>query len=101
MVLIGFGALLVLGGILYMARATIWRGSLSRPAGDTLEPTRRGVGFLGVGANWPRILLMAIGLWQSVPFCWWWGPASSLSHPPSCRPGCQVGIDASADGSWL
>ena len=61
MILIGFGALLVLGRILYMARATIWRGSLSRPAADTLEPTRRGVGFLGVRANWPGILLAAIG----------------------------------------
>jgi hypothetical protein len=61
MILIGLGVLLVLGGILYMVRATIWRGSLSRPAGDTLEPTRRGVGFLGLGANWPGILLMAIG----------------------------------------
>jgi hypothetical protein len=61
MVLMGLGALLVFGGILYIVRATIWRGSLSRPAGDTLEPTRRGVGFLGIGANWPGILLMAIG----------------------------------------
>jgi hypothetical protein len=61
MVLMGLGALLVFGGILYIVRATIWRGSLSRPAGDTLEPARRGVGFLGVGANWPGILLMAIG----------------------------------------
>ncbi|MET4447629.1 hypothetical protein ABIB75_005930 [Bradyrhizobium sp. GM2.2] len=61
MVLMGLGALLVLGGFLYMVRATIWRGSLSRPAGDTLEPTRRGLGFLGVGANWPGIILMAIG----------------------------------------
>jgi hypothetical protein len=59
--MMGLGALLVLGGLLYMVRATIWRGSLSRPAGDTLEPTRRGVGFLGVGANWPGLLLMAIG----------------------------------------
>ena len=57
----GLGALLVLCGILYMARATIWRGSLSRPARDTLEPPRRGVGFLGFEANWPGILLMAIG----------------------------------------
>ena len=61
MVLIGLGALLVFGGILYIVRATIWRGSLSRPVGDTLEPTRRGVGFLGVRANWPGILIMAIG----------------------------------------
>ena len=59
--MMGLGALLVLGGILYMVRATIWRGSLSRPAGETLEPTRRGVGFLGVAANWPGLLLMAIG----------------------------------------
>ena len=29
MFLIGLGALLVLGGVLYMARATIWRGSLA------------------------------------------------------------------------
>ena len=61
MFLVGLGALLVLGGILYMVRATILRGSLSRPAGDTLEPARRGLGFLGVGANWPGLLLMAIG----------------------------------------
>ena len=58
---IGLGALLVLAGVVYMARATIWRGSLSRPARDTLEPPRRGVGFLGFEANWPGILLMAIG----------------------------------------
>jgi hypothetical protein len=61
MFLMGLGALLVLGGFLYMARAAIWRGSLSRPARDTLEPPRRGVGFLGFGANWPGLLLMAIG----------------------------------------
>ena len=29
MFLMGLGALLVFGGVLYMARATIWRGSLS------------------------------------------------------------------------
>ena len=66
MFLMGLGALLVLGGILYMARSAIWRGPLSgpesfRPVRDTLEPPRRGLGFLGVGTNWPGILLMAIG----------------------------------------
>ena len=66
MFLMGLGALLVLGGLLYMARAAIWRGSLSgpgssRPVRGTLEPRRRGVGFLGLEANWPGILLMAIG----------------------------------------
>ena len=66
MFLIGLGALLVLCGVLYTARATIWRGSLSgsdssRSVRGTLEPRRRGVGFLGLGTNWPGILLMAIG----------------------------------------
>jgi hypothetical protein len=68
MMVIELGALLVFGGVLYMVRAVIWRGSLSRlgssrsgPVRNTLEPPRRGVGFLGLGANWPGILLMAIG----------------------------------------
>jgi hypothetical protein len=65
MPLIVFGALLVLCGILYMARTAIWWGPLSRPRSgpvpDTLEPSQLGMRFLGVGANWPGILLMAIG----------------------------------------
>jgi sulfite exporter TauE/SafE len=66
MFLIVLGALLVLGGILYMARTAIWRGPLSgpdssRPVRDTLEPRRRSVRFLGIGTNWPGILLMVIG----------------------------------------
>jgi hypothetical protein len=60
------GALLVLGGILYMASTAIWRGPLSgpdssRPVRDTLEPPARSVRFLGIGTNWPGILLMVIG----------------------------------------
>ena len=66
MFLMGLGALLVLGGILYMAYTAIWRGPLSgrdasRPVRGTLEPPRRSMRFLGVGTNWPGILLMAIG----------------------------------------
>ena len=66
MMVILLGALLVFGGVLYMVRAVIWRGSLSgpdsgRPVRGTLEPRRRGLGFLGIGTNWPGILLMAIG----------------------------------------
>jgi hypothetical protein len=68
MMVIGLGALLVIGGVLYMVRAVIWRGSLSgsdssrsRPVRSTLEPTRLGVGFLGLGPNWPGFLLIAIG----------------------------------------
>ena len=66
MFLIGLGALLFLCGILYTARSAIWRGPLSgqdssRPIRGTLEPPRRGLGFLGLGTNWPGILMMAIG----------------------------------------
>ena len=66
MFLMVFGALLVVGGILYMARTAIWWGSLSGlrssgPVPDTLEPSRRGMRFLGLGANWPGLVLMAIG----------------------------------------
>ena len=66
MFLMGLGALLVLGGFLYMARTAIWRGPLSgpdssRPVRDTLEPPRLSVRFLGFGTNWPGILLLAIG----------------------------------------
>ena len=51
MMVIGLGALLVFGGVLYMVRAVIWRGSLSGsgasrsgPVRDTLEPrARRGI----------------------------------------------------------
>jgi len=67
MFLMGLGALLVLGGILYMARTAIWRGPLSghdssRPVRDTLEPPRRSVRFVGLGTNWPGILLMVMAL---------------------------------------
>ena len=53
MVLMGLGALLVIYGIVYTARSAIWRGPLSgrdssRPVRGTLEPPRRGLGFLGV-----------------------------------------------------
>lgn len=66
MFLMGLGALLIFGGLLYMVRATIWRGPLSgrgssRPVRGTLEPPRRGLGFLGIASNWPGIVLIAAG----------------------------------------
>ena len=66
MMVILLGALLVFGGVLYMVRTVIWRGSLSgpdsgRPVRGTLEPRRRGVGFLGLETNWPGFLLIATG----------------------------------------
>jgi len=67
MMVMALGALLVIGGVLYMAHAAIGRGSLSGPSSpaspvrDTLEPSRRGLGFLGLEPNWPGILLIAAG----------------------------------------
>lgn len=75
------GALLLFGGIVYMAAAAIWRGRMSDPnrnPGDTtdvtLEPRHRGLGFLGLTANWPGIALAGLGglllllpLWLETP----------------------------------
>ena len=62
------GALLLIAGIVLIARAAIGRGRLSDPernsgdtAGRTLEPRHKGVGFLGLGVNWPGLLLAALG----------------------------------------
>jgi hypothetical protein len=57
MFLTGLGALLIICGLLYMLRATIWRGPLSgrdssRQVRGTLEPPRRGLGI-----PWDRIEL--------------------------------------------
>jgi hypothetical protein len=62
------GALLVTCGLLYMAGAAIYRGGMTEPhssprdlAGLTLEPGHRGLRFLGLKANWPGLLIAAIG----------------------------------------
>ena len=60
------GALLLLCGVVYMAGAAIYRGRMSDPHSNpngprTLEPRHRGLGFLGVGANWPGLLMIVIG----------------------------------------
>ena len=66
MLAIWLGALLVIGGLVYMAGQAIWRGRLSerRPrvatADDTLEPRERGGGF-GLATNWPGFALIALG----------------------------------------
>jgi hypothetical protein len=68
MPIVGIGALLVIGGILFMARTAIFRGNMSephatatQPGNVTLEPNRRGLRFLGLGPNWPGILMMVLG----------------------------------------
>lgn len=67
MLVIWLGAALVVAGILYLAGQAIRRGRLSgqdaaRTAlAGTLEPPRRGVGFLGFGPNFPGLLLIVLG----------------------------------------
>jgi len=62
------GALLLLGGIVYMATAAIYRGRMSDPhpkptdtATRTLEPRHRGLRFLGLATNWPGLLMIVVG----------------------------------------
>lgn len=62
------GALLFIFGILFMARSTIFRGRMSEPrasasdaGGLTLEPSHHGLRFLGLGVNWPGVLMMVAG----------------------------------------
>ena len=62
------GALMVLAGLVYMAWFAIRRGRMSdssvtpNDAGKrTLEPLRRGVGFLGWRGNWPGLVLAGLG----------------------------------------
>jgi len=62
------GALLILGGIVYMAAAAIYRGRMSDPRPNpedttdaTLEPRHPDMGFLGLTANWPGLALVVVG----------------------------------------
>ena len=62
------GALLVIVGVVQLARAAIARGRLSdrRPHPEdstrvTLEPRRKGLGFLAPSVTWPGLLLVALG----------------------------------------
>jgi hypothetical protein len=67
MLVIWLGALLFVIGIVLLAGQAIYRGRMSEPgpAGlgsrNTLEPAHRGVRFMGLGSNWPGLLLVALG----------------------------------------
>ena len=61
------GALLVLGGVLFMAYEAIWRGRLSGASrrdstaeSTTLEPKGRSAAF-DPRANWPGLALIVLG----------------------------------------
>ena len=69
MVPVVIGALLVICGLLFMARTAIFRGDMSEaqhpavdPGSVTLEPERRGLRFLGLKANWPGTVLIVVGV---------------------------------------
>ncbi|MDR6635972.1 hypothetical protein J2X72_004786 [Phyllobacterium sp. 1468] len=60
------GALFVFCGLLYMAGIAVYRGKMSEPHsrnGESagLEPPHRGMRFLGLKANWPGLVVAAIG----------------------------------------
>ena len=62
------GALLLFGGVVYMGWTAIHRGRMSDPGSDpggdverTLEPRHRGLGFLGLAANWPGLAMVILG----------------------------------------
>ena len=67
MLTIVIGALLVVGGVVYLASEAIWRGRMSgagqSSAGTrTLEPPRRGVAFLGLrSGNLPGVIAVVLG----------------------------------------
>lgn len=62
MVFIWLGALLTIGGLLYLVRETIWQGPLSGPVrrrtAATLEPRASGFAY---AKYWPGLALMALG----------------------------------------
>jgi hypothetical protein len=67
MTVILLGALLALGGLVFLVAQPIWRGRLStarRPSAATpepsLEPSKPGAGF-SFKENWPGLALMVLG----------------------------------------
>jgi hypothetical protein len=67
MTVIFVGALLVIGGVLFIAYKAIWRGRLSGASrrasiveSTTLEPQGRSAAF-DPKANWPGLALIALG----------------------------------------
>ena len=67
MLVIWLGALFVVGGLLFLAYQSIWRGRFSdakrkswEVPHNTLEPRRTAPGF-GLKAIWPGLVLIVLG----------------------------------------
>lgn len=60
------GAILIILGVLYSARASIFRGRMSNPHSSqagvrTLEPKHTGIRVFSVLDKWPGLVLIVIG----------------------------------------
>ncbi|WP_037073096.1 hypothetical protein [Rhizobium leguminosarum] len=60
------GAALIIGGLLFLFRSVLGRkpSDLHQmpQGGNTLEPRRQGLRFLGVSQNWPALAVIAVGV---------------------------------------
>lgn len=68
MFVIWLGALLIIGGLLYIVRQAIWLGRMSGSGqppsgagGGSLEPPRSGIRVFDLSRNWPGFAAMALG----------------------------------------
>ncbi|RFB95447.1 hypothetical protein B5K11_11020 [Rhizobium leguminosarum bv. trifolii] len=59
------GAALIIGGLLYLFSSALGRRASDAHhvphGGNTLEPRRQGLRFLGISQNWPALAAIAIG----------------------------------------
>jgi len=67
MIFIWLGALVTIGGLLYLVKQAIWRGPLSgparrRPIGDaTIEPRLPRTGLFQLRGYWPGLVMIGLG----------------------------------------
>ena len=66
MLVLFFGSLAVLAGVIYLGVAAVWDGPLSRTrrsavASETLEPQGRGIAVFGASRNWIGLALVLVG----------------------------------------
>lgn len=65
MLLLFFGSLAVLAGVIYLGVGAVWNGPLSQRrsavADDTLEPRGGGITGFDLSQNWPGLALVLVG----------------------------------------